>query len=178
MVSIMVNNLKLIRDLYGATQEQVATAVNVNRVTVANWESGNSVASSSNQEKLSLYYGIGPEYFYDKDLDETARQIVVQSGITAREVLEKTAGKRVKEDDFHRAFESIDFKEALDRYMFSMKLLLATADNGKLDKLETALLINRKMGARLEAIVELRKQEERKGEPTLLDLLEQIEEGV
>lgn len=170
----MMNNLKMIRELYGATQEQVATAVNVNRVTVANWETGNSVASSSNQEKLSLYYGVGPEYFYEKELDDAARQIVIGSGAKAREVLEKTAGKRVKEDEFHRAFETIDFKETLDRYMFSMKLLLAAADSGKLDKLETALLINKKMGARLEAIIELRKQEQSKGEPTLLDLIEQI----
>ena len=61
-----MNNLKQIRELYGATQEQISSAINVNRVTVANWESGNSVASSSNQEKLSIYYGIGPEYFYEK----------------------------------------------------------------------------------------------------------------
>ena len=59
-----MNNLKIIRELYGATQEQVAKAINVNRVTVANWENGTSVASSSNQEKLSFYYGIGSEFFY------------------------------------------------------------------------------------------------------------------
>ena len=59
-----MNNLKEIREIYGATQEVVAAAINVNRVTVANWENGNSVASGSNQEKLSIYYGIGPEFFY------------------------------------------------------------------------------------------------------------------
>ena len=48
-----MNNLRIIRELYGATQEQVAQAINVNRVTVANWENGTSVASSSNREKLS-----------------------------------------------------------------------------------------------------------------------------
>ena len=71
-----MNNLKQIRELYGATQEQIAQAINVNRVTVANWENGTSVASSSNQEKLSIYYGIGPEYFYEKELDEVAKKIV------------------------------------------------------------------------------------------------------
>ena len=64
------NNLKQIREIYGATQEQIAEAISVNRVTVANWEAGNSVASGSNREKLSIYYGIGPEFFYDKELTE------------------------------------------------------------------------------------------------------------
>ena len=40
-----MNNLKLIREIYGATQEQIAEAIGVNRVTVANWEIGASVAS-------------------------------------------------------------------------------------------------------------------------------------
>ena len=52
-----INNLRQIREIYGATQEQVAKAIAVNRVTVANWEAGNSIASSANREKLSLYYG-------------------------------------------------------------------------------------------------------------------------
>ena len=68
------NNLKQIREIYGATQEQIAEAISVNRVTVANWESGNSVASGSNREKLSIYYGIGPEFFYDKELTEDAKE--------------------------------------------------------------------------------------------------------
>lgn len=171
----MINNLKLIRELYGATQEQVATAINVNRVTVANWESGNSIASSSNQEKLSIYYGIGPEYFYKKDLDETARQVIAGTSAKARKVLERSHGKRVKEDDFHKAFESMTFKEAMSRYMFSMKMLLATADSGELEKLKTAVLINQKMGKRLEAIIELREKESQGSEPSLYDLIEDIE---
>ena len=44
-----MNNLKEICELYGSTQKAVASAINVNRVTVANWENGNSTASSSNQ---------------------------------------------------------------------------------------------------------------------------------
>lgn len=172
-----MNNLKIIRELYGATQEQVAKAINVNRVTVANWENGISVASSSNQEKLSFYYGIGPEFFYEKELDETAREIVVDTGSRAKEVSEKSEGKRNKEEDFHRAFESITFKQALNRYMFSMKMLLATADSGELDTLKTAALINKKMGERLEAIIRLREQEEKSDEPSLFDLIEKMEEN-
>lgn len=170
-----MNNLKQIRELYGATQEQIAQAINVNRVTVANWESGTSVASSSNQEKLSMYYNIGPEYFYEKELDEVAKKNVTEASARAQELTEKSKGKRVKEQDFHKIFESITFKEAMEQYMFSMKMLLATADSGELDKLKTAVLINRKMGSRLDAIIKLREQEEKSGEPSLFDLIEKVE---
>ena len=170
-----MNNLKQIREIYGATQEQVAQAINVNRVTVANWESGTSVASRSNQEKLSIYYGIGPEHFYEKALDDEAKQLVLDTSARARELAEKSEGKRVKEQDFHKIFESITFKQAMEQYMFSMKMLLATADSGELDKLRTAALINRKMGARLDAIIDLREQEESSGEPSLFDLIEKVE---
>ena len=174
----MANNLKQIRELYGATQEQVATAINVNRVTVANWESGNSIASSSNQEKLSIYYGIGPEYFYKKELDDVARQLISDTSEKAREILVHSHGKQVKEEVFHNAFKIMTFKEALNRYMLSMKVLLATADSGELDKLRTAVLINKKMGARLEAIIKLREDESTGDEPTLYELIEQMETDV
>jgi len=167
----IMNNLKQIRDIYGATQEQIAEALAVNRVTVANWESGNSTVSSGNREKLSIYYGIGPEYFYEKELDDVARQMLINSAEKAKSITEQFSGKKNKEDDFHRIFESLTFQEAMSRYMFSMKMLLATADNGELEKLKTASLINKKMGERLDAIIELRKREETSDEPSLFTLL-------
>ena len=172
-----MNNLKQIRELYGATQEQIASAINVNRVTVANWENGSSVASSSNQERLSIYYGIGPEYFYEKELDETARQILFDTAAKAREIVAKSEGKKSKEDDFSQAFKSLTFQKAMSRYMLSMKLLLATADSGELSKLKTASLINKKMGDRLEAIIKLREEENASGEPSLFELLGEVDES-
>ena len=157
--------------MYGATQEQVASAIGVNRVTVANWESGNSIASASNQEKLSIYYGVGPEYFYEKELDDVASKLVIDTGEKARKVERESEGKRNKAD-FRKMFESLTFKEAMRQYMFAMKMLLATADSGELDKLQTALLINQKMGHRLEAIINLRKAEIVENEPSLYELLE------
>lgn len=171
-----MNNFKQIRELYGATQEQIASAISVNRVTVANWESGSSVASSSNQEKLSIYYGIGPEYFYEKELDETARQLLLNSAAKAREVVAKSDGKKNKEEDFRQTFENLTFQEAMSRYMFSMKLLLATADSGELSKLKTASLINKKMGDRLEAIIKLREAEDNSDGPSLFELLGKVDE--
>ena len=170
-----MNNLREIRELYGATQEQVASAINVNRVTVANWENGSSVASSSNQEKLSLYYGVGPDYFYEKELDETARKLIIDTSAAAKEIAKKSGGKLNKEDDFRKAFETVTFAAAMSRYMFSMKMMLATADSGDLDRLKTASLINKKMGARLDAIIKIREEEDEADEPSLHDLLEQVQ---
>ena len=171
-----MNNFKQIRELYGATQEQIASAISVNRVTVANWESGSSVASSSNREKLSIYYGIGPEYFYEKELDEPARQLLLNTAAKAREVVAKSDGKKSKEEDFRQIFENLTFQGAMSQYMLSMKLLLATADNGELSKLRTASLINKKMGDRLDAIIKLREEEDASDGPSLFELLEKVEE--
>lgn len=170
-----MNNLKKIRELYGATQEQIALAINVNRVTVANWENGSSVASSSNQERLSIYYGIGPEFFYKRALDETARQMILDTAAKAREIVEASAGKKNKEADFSHTFANLSFQEAMGKYMISMKLLLATADSGELSKLKTAALINKKMGERLEAIIQLREKEDASGGPSLFQLLGEID---
>lgn len=64
--------------------------------------------------------------------------------------------------------------------MFAMKLLLATADNGELEELERAQLINTKMDERLKAIIDVRKEEEKKkkssNEPTLQELLNSFSE--
>ena len=170
-----MNNLKLIREIYGATQEQIAEAIGVNRVTVAHWESSSFVASNSNQEKLSIYYGIGPEYFYEKEITDEVKQMLLDTAAKAVDVIKKSAGKRNKEQELHSIFESLSFAEAMNRYMLSMKLMLATADKGELDKLKTAVLINQKMGKRLQAMIEVRELELSNGEPSLEDLLKAFE---
>lgn len=64
--------------------------------------------------------------------------------------------------------------------MLAMKLLLSTADDGKLDELELAYEINQKMAKRLKAIISIRKDEEKakkeKNEDTLYDLLDSFSE--
>ena len=171
-----MNNLKEIRELYGATQEQVATAVGVNRVTVASWESGKTQVSSSNQEKLSLYYGIGPNFFYETELDEIARGMIQSAAAREREIVKKSEGSRNKETELHQLFSELDFSVVIQRYMYATKLLLATADDGDLDKLKAALEVNRKMGARLEALIKVREVEEEDGSPSLFDLMNSIGE--
>lgn len=174
----MKNNLKEIRELYGATQEAVASAINVNRVTVANWENGNSTASSSNQEKLSIYYGIGPEFFYEKELTEDAKKLVLETSAHAREIIEESNGTCNKEKDFHEMFEALSFSEAINQYVISMKLLLATTDKADLEKLKAAALVNEKMGKRLQAVIKMREDEEADpNQKSLFDLIEEISEN-
>lgn len=60
--------------------------------------------------------------------------------------------------------------------MFSMKMLLATADRAEsLDDLNAAVLITKKMLQRLEAEIDIRQEEENSDEPTLSQLFEELE---
>ena len=172
-----INNLKLIREIYGATQEQIARALSVNRVTVANWESGSTVASNANREKMSMYYGIGPEFFYEQALSEEAKQQIMRTAERERAVVSQSEGHKNKQEDFQKMFRKLTFDRVMQDYMISMKMLLAKADEADLDKLRTALTINQKMGKRLEVIINLRMEEDETGELTLFDLMEQITEG-
>lgn len=170
-----MNNLKKIRELYGATQETIAKAIGVNRVTLANWENDATKANYSNLEKLSIFYGIGPEYFYEKDLDSIIESMIISSANKAKEIEEKSQGKRNKSDDFNQMFSRTTFDEAIRKYMFSMKMLLAAADNGTLDDLIKAQMINEKMDKRLKAVIGIRKEEEKlkktSNEATLQELI-------
>lgn len=78
-------------------------------------------------------------------------------------------------------FSKISFENAIHSFMFSMKMLLATAENGKLEDLKTAELINKKMGVRLKNIILLREEEEKAkaegNEETLFDLMDKFSEN-
>ena len=167
------NNLKQIREIYGATQEQIARALSVNRVTVANWENGSTMASSANREKMSMYYGIGPEFFYDQPLSDDAKQQILRTGDRERSLVNQSAGRENKQDDFLRLFQTISFDSLMHDYMVTTKMLLAMAEEAEMDKLRTALLINQKMGRRLESIIQIREEDEADG-LSLFDLMEQI----
>ena len=171
-----MNNLKIIREIYGATQEQVAKALGVNRVTIANWEAGTAKASSSSREKMSLYYGIGPEYFYDKEIDDNIKDMLYKSAERARKVVDMSRGEKNKEEDFQKLFTSTSFESAMKKYMFAMKIMLAVADEGELELLRTAYIINKKMGERLAAIIKLREEEKQEKGPSLKELLDKFEE--
>lgn len=171
------NNMKKIREIYGATQEEIAKVAGVNRSTVSQWETGATRASSSKLEKLSIFYGIGPECFYDlEELDDVRCQMLTDTAKKEKRISEESDKPRNKADELAKMLENMPFKEVIGKYMFAMKMLLATADLGELDDLKTAYEINQKMGRRLEAIVKIREEEEKakkeNNEDTLYDLLD------
>lgn len=170
-----MNNLKLIREIYGVTQDEISTAINVNRATISTWEnSDDKRASNANLEKLSLYYGIGPEYFYEQPLDETARGMLIESAKRQKELESKNDSHHNKAEEFHQLLSSISFDEAIQEYMIAMKLFLTTLDEGSLEQLETALIINKKMGKRLETEIEVKKKEQADNEESLSSLLDSL----
>ncbi len=170
-----MNNLKYIRELYGATQDEIAKVLNINRATISNWENQEEKkAPNSSLEKLSLFYGIGPEFFYEQDLNATVREMLVNNAKRQKEVESESNGERSKTDDFSKMFSSLTFDTAIEHYMTATKLLLATSDNGSLEKLKTAIKINQKMGARLQVLVELREQELNDGGESLSELMDSL----
>lgn len=175
------NNFKQIREIYGATQDEVAKAIGVNRATVSQWENGATQASNCNLEKLSIFFGIGPESFYELPvIDENYKELLIGTAKRAKEIKEASDKERDKAAEFNVMFESTTFAYARKKYMFAMKMLLATADSGELDDLRIAYQINEKMAKRLKAIIEIRENEEQEKEKnnqeTLFDLIDKLSE--
>lgn len=171
------NHMKEIRNIYGATQDDIAKVAGVTRSTVSQWETGTLRASNTKLEKLSIFYGIGPESFYDlSEIDETRRNLLIETAKKEKEIQARSEQKRSKADELTQLLEGITFREARSRFMFSMKLLLATADIAEFEDLKTAYLITEKMAKRLKAVVDLREEEERakeeNNEQTLYELLD------
>ncbi len=175
------NNMKRIREIYGATQDEIAKVAGVNRSTVSQWETGALRASNTKLEKLSLFYGIGPECFYEiPEIDNERREMLVKNAEKAKEIEVSSETKRNKADEFKQMLESISFAEARNRFMFSMKMMLATADHGELEDLKVAHQITIKMAKRLEAFINIREEEEEakkeNNEETLFDILDSFSE--
>lgn len=171
-----INNIKKIREIYGATQDDIAKVVGVNRSTISQWETSSSKASNTKLEKLSIYYGIGPEYFYNKEIDEVSKDMVIESSKKEKEIIENSRIERNKANELAKMLEDITFKEARSKFMFAMKILLATADYAELDDLEVAYQITEKMAKRLKAFIDIRRIEENdkkeNDQATLYDLID------
>lgn len=175
------NNMRKIREIYGATQDDIAKVVGVNRSTISQWETGATKASNSKLEKLSIFYGIGPECFYElSDIDEERRKMLLTNAKKEAMVKLNSKEKKSRAEELSHLLETLSFTEARARFMFSMKCLLATADQGELEDLKVAYEINQKMSRRLQAIITIREEEERakkeNNEETLFDLLDLLSE--
>lgn len=159
------NHMKQIREIYGATQDEIAKAADVNRSTVSQWETGSIKASRTKRERLSIFYGIGPESFYDvEEIGEERRQILIEMSKKEREIKEQSGVERNKAEELSQLLSGVDFDEAMSKFMFSMKVMLASTDKGSLEDLQIALEISKKMTTRLQSIVDIRIEEEADGQ--------------
>lgn len=157
------NNLKYMREIYGATQEEIAERLDVSRVSISNWENGaGGKMSRVNQEKLSSLYGLGPEYFYDKEIDNDAKAIIIETRNKARYAEQEFDMQ--KEEKIQNLFKTYSFKDAVENYMYAMKLVIALSDNCSLHELELAYKINEQMSKRLTNALETRKKDIEKGD--------------
>lgn len=164
-----MNNMKLIREIYGATQSDIAKIIGVSRITLSKWENDTeNKVSHAILEKLSLFFGIGPECFYDVTLDDKRKELILAAAIKAKEIDSKN--ETSKEDKFRELFLNTTFDEAISRYMFAMKVLLALSEDGKIEDLKIVLRINEKMNKRLESIITLKEEDK----DSINDLIEQL----
>lgn len=69
-------------------------------------------------EKLSLYYGIGPEYFYEQPLDETAREMLIESAKRQKELEAKEDSHHNKAEEFHQLLSNISFDKAIQELRY------------------------------------------------------------
>jgi len=161
----------MIREIYGATQSDIASIIGMSRVTLAKWEKDTeNKLSYAILEKLSLFFGIGPECFYEIELDGKRKQMIVDASIKAKEI--DSENNTSKEENFKNIFSNTTFNQAISRYMLSMKMLLALSDDGDVDDLRIVLKINEKMNKRLESIISLKEEEEDK--ESINDLIGQL----
>ena len=152
------NTLKYIRNLYGATQDEVANIVGVTRATISNWENNNGSIPPIALEKLSLFFGIAPEYFYDTNIstNEGVKLNITNTSKTQRE-LESLGKNRV--DDFKKVFEDKSFKSHILSYMTTTKILLSCADSATLEELQLIKEINTKLGKRIDMFMKIKEEE-------------------
>jgi len=147
-----MNNLKEIRELFGATQEDFAKLLQVSRVTISKIENDPDYKMSDAQkEKASLFYYIGPEYFYDKKLSNVAKEAIIKAGKKIKE------HDNISHQDVVRGLLDISTSQAMHNYMLSVKILLAKSEDLTIEQLEDIVEVNNKLGIRLKTLLEAKK---------------------
>lgn len=160
-----MNNLKQIRELFGYSQEDVAKALDVSRVTVSKWENDEVRISQANLEKLSFLFTIGPEYIYEKPLDAKAIEKIQRTGKNIRELDKKEDG--TKYTQVIKELMNIDTKILIRDYFLSTKLLLVKAEEIGDNELDDLIKVNKKLGNRLLKIQKSRKENSSNDEDAL-----------
>ncbi len=155
-----MNNLKIIRKLYGATQDEVALSIGVSRVTIAKWEGEFSSPTDAHLKKMAVFYGIDAPYFFELPIDDETRRTLKENGQTAREERRRDGRKRRDIDDLAVLMAPVTFDDAMGQYQLALKLLTAHAVEGTIGDLRTICELHDRMGNVLHNMLEQRLAEE------------------
>ena len=150
-----MNNLKEIRELFGATQEDVARLLDVSRVTISKAENDADYRLSIAQlEKLSLFFYIGPEFFYDNELSDPAKQRIMESSSKLKE--RNKSSNNSHQEVITQLLDVPNVRAMLD-YMLHAKVLLAKSEDLTTEQLEDIVEVNKKLGVRLEVLLQAKR---------------------
>ena len=117
-----MNNLKVIRRLYGATQDEVALSIGVSRVTIAKWEGEFSSPTDSHLKKMAVFYGIDTPYFFEIPLDDECRRTLKENGQIAREERRRDGRKRRDIDDLAVLMAPVTFTSGAKVWISRMQV--------------------------------------------------------
>jgi len=84
---ILALRLKQLREKNNCTQDEVANALNIDRSTVAYWESGRKDPGYVNLVKLGHFFNVSPAYFLDERMSPTPYESLIKLPIEVFETL-------------------------------------------------------------------------------------------
>lgn len=194
------NHLKEMRETFGLTQEDFSNTLNVSRVSISNWENGTGgKMSKNNQEKIAKLFGISTRYIYDIPLDNAAKEAILNARVKIHlgEQVSHGSSTSSEANPYHYVpkasndtpderkrvsastlLKECSFKEVVEDYMNSVKLLVALINDCDARQIELTLKINEQLSNRLKESCLLRKKEIETGDElkSLLDTFESIQE--
>lgn len=72
-IALILGELRNKKDV---SQEIVAEACGISRVTLARYENGSRIPKAENVARLAAYYGVTSDYILGRDQEETAKQSI------------------------------------------------------------------------------------------------------
>ena len=150
-----VNNLKLLRNLYGITQQQFALMLKMNRASICDWENSQKRMSEASLYKVSAFFDIDPEYIYEKELTQDIKNKVVK------------AGKRQ-----HYNKETMETTDVISLFIAAVSNLLSKIESIEVKQLEILYMIIKVIERKMVNVLESR--DERESERALFELLDRL----
>lgn len=67
VVNMLAENLALLRNLHGMTQEEVAEVIGISRQSYAKWEQGETIPDIEKCDRLAKFYGVSIDALIHQD---------------------------------------------------------------------------------------------------------------